>query len=67
MKTKTGRPNRGGAHDCHSVPLKRKKIPALGKQRQEDHEFQDNLGYTVRPCVEEKVIQGKCMFIVSNN
>jgi hypothetical protein len=26
-------------------------IPALGKQKQEDHNFEGNLGYIVRPCI----------------
>jgi hypothetical protein len=26
-------------------------IPALGKLRKKDHEFQDNLGYVARPCL----------------
>jgi hypothetical protein len=29
-------------------------IPALGRQRQEDHEFKVSLGYTARLCLKKK-------------
>jgi predicted glycosyl hydrolase (DUF1957 family) len=29
-------------------------IPALGRLRQEDHQFEVNLGFTVRPCLKNK-------------
>jgi hypothetical protein len=30
------------------------EIPALSRLRQKDHEFQDGLGYKVRPCLLKK-------------
>jgi hypothetical protein len=30
-------------------------IPALQRQRQEDHEFKSSLGYIVKPCLKRKI------------